>query len=138
MNVVEIRRLAAERREGDPLKRALAKIGVQVDGYHSPIGRRRRRNKLAGPALNIPSRSVTDVPVLFVVELQHDSVTAVRLPGVTQVSVLARLRLLRNAVFPVFDARRESLHGNDFDAGSSGEDLGFLRASLTNVASRIR
>ena len=70
------------------------------DGFRTPVSP-------IGPG------GIAEIPIVFVVEPDHDARTSVSFPREPKVATLTRLGLFGDPVLPTGDARMKSLHRND-------------------------
>src|SRR5207248_2852996 len=129
--------LAVEGRQGNSLDRPLAEVLEQVASHHRPLRGRLGGDEPRAPALHVAAGGVADVPVLLVVQLEHDAATAVCLPGEADVAILAWFRLLHDAILPAGNGPLEALHGDDPDALLAGENDSLLDLPVAWTARQL-
>src|SRR5688500_11521339 len=81
IDMVEVAGGAVKGGEGDAMNFPRAHVLEEIDRDYRPVGWSRRRQRIGRPAEFISARQIADVPVLIVVQLQHDAAQAIRLPG---------------------------------------------------------
>ncbi len=138
IDVVEIAGVLAENGEGDALDGALAEIGEEVAGDHCPGFGGLGCDEFAAPVGLISAGGEANIPVLLIVQLEHDALGARSLPGEADEAVFIDLGILGDFVGPAGEGALIELHGDDFDGRFAGEEVdGFDAASAALLADHL-